>query len=158
METQMINQTPVADKIAMAALIVSVLSLVISVIGVLIQKKLNRVNLEAKYFEVVFNTYILEKIPEKVAALKFDSRHKLDKSYKELNDTLMEMVRKARYFSFVNQKFYIELSEKTMDVDELLVSISGKTILQVKEQNQKIIEIEDAVSKVIVCINKNYCQ
>ena len=88
----MINQTPVADKIAMAALIVSVLSLVISVIGVLIQKKLNRVNLEAKYFEVVFNTYILEKIPEKVAALKFDSRHKLDKSYKELNDTLMEKV------------------------------------------------------------------
>ena len=64
----MINQTPVADKIAMAALIVSVLSLVISVIGVLIQKKLNRVNLEAKYFEVVFNTYILEKIPEKVDA------------------------------------------------------------------------------------------
>ena len=45
-----------------------------------------------------------------------------------------------------------------MEVDELLVSISGKTILQVKEQNQKIIEIEDAVSKVIVCINKNYCQ
>ena len=65
---------------------------------------------------------------------------------------------KARYFSFVNQKFYKELSEKTMEVDELLVSISGKTILQVKEQNQKIIEIEDAVSKVIVCINKNYCQ
>lgn len=154
----MINQTPVADKIAMAALIVSVLSLVISVIGVLIQKKLNRVNLEAKYFELIFNPYILEKIPEKVATLKFDSRHKLDKSYKELNDTLMEMVRNARYFSFVNQKFYKELSEKTMEVDELLVSISGKTIFQVKEQNQKLIEIEDAVSKVIVCINKNYCQ
>lgn len=147
-----------ADKIAMVALIVSILSLIISIIGVLIQKRLNRVNLEAKYFEIIFNSYILEKIPEKVAALKFDSGHKLDKSYKELNDTLMEMVRKARYFSFVNQKFYKELSEKTREVDELLVSISGKTIEYPKEQNQKIIEIEDVVSKVILCINRNYCQ
>lgn len=158
MEEQIVNQISVADKIAMAALIVSVLSLVISVIGVFIQKKLNRVNLEAKYFELIFNPYILEKIPDRVAALKFDTRQKLDENYKELNNTLMEMVRKARYFSFVNQEFYKELSKKTMEVDELLVSISGKTVVQVKEQNQKLIEIEDAVSKVIVYINENYCK
>ncbi len=35
-----INQTLVADKISMAALIVSVLSLVISVVGVFVQKNL----------------------------------------------------------------------------------------------------------------------
>lgn len=107
---------------------------------------------------MIFNPYILEKIPDKVAALKFDSEHKLDNSYKELNDTLMEMIRKARYFSFVNKKFYDKLSRQTMEVDELLVSISGRRIDQVQMQNQKLIEIEDAVSRIIVYINKNYCR
>lgn len=156
MEAQMISQTLVADKIAMAALIVSILSLIISIVGIVIQKKLNRVNLEAKHFEEIFRPYILEKIPNKVAVLKFDSEQKLDKNYTELNDTLMEMVRKARYFSYVDKKFYKKLSNKTMVVEDLLVSISGKKIAQVIEQNKKLIEIEKAVSKVIICINKNY--
>lgn len=43
-----------------------------------------------------------------------------------------------------------------MVVEDLLVSISGKKIAQVIEQNKKLIEIEKAVSKVIICINKNY--
>lgn len=71
---------------------------------------------------------------------------------------MMEMVRKARYFSFVNSKFYKGLSDRTKKLDELLVEISSKTYINIIEQNKEIIRIEDAVSKIITYINKHHSQ
>ncbi len=102
-----------SDKISLVALIVAILSFAISIISIYVQKKLNTINLDAKYYELIFNQFILDKIPNKMSLIKFDSKGKLDSSYKSLNSVMMEMVRKARYFSFVNPKFYKGLSDRT---------------------------------------------
>ena len=114
--------------------------------------------MDAKYYELIFNQFILDKIPNKMSLIKFDSKGKLDSSYKSLNSVMMEMVRKARYFSFVNPKFYKGLSDRTKKLDELLVDISSKTYINIIDQNKEIIRIEDAVSKIITYINKHHSQ
>ena len=144
-----------SDKISLVALIVAILSFAISIISIYVQKKLNTINLDAKYYELIFNQFILDKIPNKMSLIKFDSKGKLDSSYKSLNSVMMEMVRKARYFSFVNPKFYKGLSDRTK---KLLVDISSKTYINIIDQNKEIIRIEDAVSKIITYINKHHSQ
>ena len=143
-----------SDKISLVALIVAILSFAISIISIYVQKKLNTINLDAKYYELIFNQFILDKM----SLIKFDSKGKLDSSYKSLNSVMMEMVRKARYFSFVNPKFYKGLSDRTKKLDELLVDISSKTYINIIDQNKEIIRIEDAVSKIITYINKHHSQ
>lgn len=147
-----------SDKISLVALIVAILSFAISIISIYVQKKLNTINLDAKYYELIFNQFILDKIPNKMSLIKFVSKGKLDSSYKSLNSVMMEMVRKARYFSFVNPKFYKGLSDRTKKLDELLVDISSKTYINIIDQNKEIIRIEDAVSKIITYINKHHSQ
>ena len=144
------------NKIALAALIVSIISLVVAIISMIFQKRMNSINLEAEYYKAVFDKYLLEEIPHKVSALKFDTNKKLNKNYKELNDTMMEMIRKARYFSFSNPSFYKKLSEMSMELDEKLVNLSGKKVERAVDQKEMLQEIEDCVSKIIVYINKNY--
>lgn len=152
MKATVVNQAQLSDKIALAALIVAILSLLLSIINVRVQQNLNQINLEAKYYASIFDSYILKKIPDKIAALTF-TNNKLDKNYQELNDVMMQMVRDSRYFALSNPLFYKGLTEKTMNLDELLVSISGKTIIPREMQTKKIVEIENAVSKIIVYIN-----
>lgn len=60
----------ISDRISLMALVVAIISIVLSIISMVIQAKINRVNLEAKYYEIIFNPFILDKIPEQVAALK----------------------------------------------------------------------------------------
>ena len=149
-----------SDKIAISALIVSIIALLVSIaislIGIWVQKKINRSNLEAIYFETIFKSYLLEIIPEKVSKIKFGTNNKLNNNYKELNDTMMEMVRKARYFSFSRPKFYNELTDMTRELEDYLIELSSKTIEQTTKQNEIIIKIEKLVGKIMVHINKNY--
>ena len=148
--------------IAFWALIVSMVSLVVTIgvtiVTIIIQKKINTMNLEANYYDYIFKKFILEEIPQKFSVLKFDANKQLNKNYKELNKTMMNMVRKARYFRFSNPNFYKKLSDMTMELDEKLVTLSGKKIDIISDQNKKLIEIEDYLSKIILLINKNYCK
>lgn len=152
------NQMNSSDKIALAALFVAIVSLVSSIVGIVLQKKMNTINLEASYYQKIFDKYILDEIPKKVSELKFDSNKKLNRNYQDLNHLVMQMVRDAKYFSFSNPKFYDKLSKLSMKLDDKLVIISGKTVERVHDQNQLIEEIEKSVSEIVVYINRNYAK
>lgn len=147
-----------SNIISIVATVIAVCSLIISIIGIIVQKKINETNLEAKYYEKIFDTYILEIIPNTFFKLQFDSKGKINKEYKELNNVMMNMVKEAKYFSFSNPKFFKGLTDKTKTLEDKLLDISNKTFLQNTEQKEQLVKIEDEISKIIVYINKNYNQ
>ena len=146
-----------SDMIALLALIVAAFSMVLSGFSMFLQTRLNRTNLEAKYYELIFNNYILTTIPSDMADLKFDpNSDMLNDSYKKLIQTIMEMVRKARYFKYSNKKFYKDLSDKAKEIEDLLFDISSKPINTSVKQRKRLEEVESKIGEVIILINKNY--
>ena len=137
-----------SDMIALLALIVAAFSMVLSGFSMFLQTRLNRTNLEAKYYELIFNNYILTTIPSNMADLKFDPNSNML--------TIMEMVRKARYFKYSNKKFYKDLSDKAKEIEDLLFDISSKPINTSVKQRKRLEEVESKIGEVIILINKNY--
>lgn len=146
---------PATDKIALLALTISVLSAIHSY---RLQKKINAQNLQAVYFEKIFLHYLLKKIPDVVTKLGFDGSGRLKANYREINKTMMNMVREARYFLYANQKFYLELTDKTKALEDALIELSNEKIVFKDEQDRELIRIHLLVGEIISYINKNYCK
>ncbi len=141
--------------VAIVAVGISFIALIVSIISLVLQKKINSINLEAEYYKKIFDSFLLEKIPEQMFMLNFDN-NTLSKNYKELNGTIMEMVRKARYFAYANPSFYKKLETKTMEIEDKLITLAARRIDRASEQKQQLIDVEELVRKLFVYINKNY--
>lgn len=148
----------VSDTIALFALLLSVISGILSVKSLRLQKKLNMQNLQAVYFEKIFQEYLLKKIPEAVIKINFSWDGKLRPEYRNVNKVMMDMIKGARYFLYANQNFYIELAEKTKHLEDALLELSNKVIPDKQEQDKELIKIHMLVSEIIGYINNSYCK
>lgn len=144
--------------IALAALIISVISIVISCFSLHQDKKLNSQNLQAIYFKELFQEYLINKIPEAALKLNFDNRGKLEPTYREINKVMMGMIKGARYFVFADLDFYSELKIKTQNLEDELAMLSNQTVMDKKAQEQGIIHINKLISEIVEFINKKYCK
>lgn len=144
-----------SDIIALLALIIAAFSFGISIYNAIVQKRINTVNLEAKYYEKIFDKYLLDIIPEKLNNLKFENK-KLNKNYTELIDVMMEMIYEAKYFQFSNPLFYKELEFKIKEFEDFILKISNKYNVSTSEQLKKLNEIEEEVTKIIKFIIDNH--
>ena len=82
-----------SDKIALGALILSGIAFLVSVYSIYLQKRLNEINLQAGYFERIFEDYFVRRIPESARKLHFNSDNRLDASYRDLNLVMMHMIK-----------------------------------------------------------------
>ncbi len=146
------------DKIALLALLISFLSALLAIYSYRLQKRINVQNLQAVYFEKIFQGYLLKDIPEMVTELGFDGDGKLKKNYRQVNKMMMNMVKDARYFLYANREFYLDLTDKTQALEDALIELSGKSILFKEEQDEELLNIHLLVSEIISCINKHYCK
>lgn len=153
-----IENLSATDKIAMLALIVSVASVIFSIYSIRLQKKLNMQNLQAVYYEKIFNKYLLSEIPTVVTELDFNEKGKLNSYKMEINKTMMRMVRDARYFRYANRTFYFELTKHTQELEDALADLANKVVTDREEKNRELLAIHLLVSEVIACINKYYCK
>lgn len=144
--------------IAIIALIISGISIVISCITLYQEKKMNSQNLQAIYFKELFQEYLMYKIPQAALKLNFDNEGKLTKSYRRINDTMMKMIKGARYFVFADLDFYNELSSKTQYLEDELADLSNQQVRDKWEQDKAIIHINTIISEIVDFINKKYCK
>lgn len=148
-------QTNAEVIIAGLALLVSLVAIVISVISLCQNKSLNTTNLQAKYFEKIFTDFFVDIIPDAVEDVKFENG-KLNESYKKLNNAMMDMVDKSKYFAYAKHEFYIELKHMTISLEDKLIECASKVIQNRDEQVSFIYEIHEDVMDIIKLINKNY--
>lgn len=144
--------------IAAIALVVSGISIVISCITLYQEKKMNLQNLQAIYFKEIFQEYLIYKIPQAALKLNFDGEGKLKVSYRKINDTMMKMIKGARYFVFADRDFYNDLKSKTQYLEDELAVLSNKRVQNKDEQDKAIIHINMIISDVVDFINKKYCK
>lgn len=141
--------------VACLALLVSVVAIVISVISLCQNKYLNTTNLQSLYFQEIFRDFFVNRIPDAVEEVKFED-NKLNRSYKVLNDTMMDMIEKSKYFAYAKHEFYIQMKNMAINLEDKLIETASKEVPNKDEQMKFIYEIHEDVMNIIKLINKNY--
>lgn len=146
------------DPIAIAALVVSILSaiftLLIGIITLQQNKKINTTNLEAKHFEEIFTKYIVKQIPEAVEEIEFVDNSLC--SYKHLVSILMDMICDCKYYAYAKHEFYQTLQHKCMDLEDKLLIQAQTKETNPDKQSEFIYHIHEDLVDIIKLINKNY--
>ena len=143
------------DCLDLAAVIISVAAMLISVFALWQNRQINTTNLQAVYFEKIFSTYCIKEIPKKVSKLRFvDGR--LDRSYQGLVNTMMDMIRDCKYFQYAKNTFYRELEGKTIELEDKLLNEAGALVDSEEEQNEFFDSVDEDVREILKLINKNY--
>ncbi len=138
------------------ASVLSVLAIMISIISIIEQRKINRTNLQSTYFKEIFSDYLLHKIPDAASKINFNNKGYILNNYKTVNKIFMDMIKKCGYYKYAKNDFYVQLIQMTKDLEDKLVSKNGICISDINEQNLFLIMIHQDVMNIIKFINKNY--
>lgn len=152
----MLNTTEGISNYDIVAIIISVVSLVITALSLIMQKRQNITNLQAIYFEEIFKDYFVNKIPDKLRLLSFDSNGKLSKTYRDIIDVFLDMIIDSAYFAYAKKDFYDELQQKTKDLEEKLMSMANNEIYELEQQNAFIYSVHEDAMGIVKYVNKNY--
>lgn len=146
------------DPVAIAALIVSILSaffsLIIGIITLQQNKKINTTNLEAKHFEEIFTKYIVKKIPDAVEEIEFVNNRLC--YYQNLVDIVLEMICDCKYYAYAKHDFYQGLRDKCIALEDKLLIRAGTNEEDVDKQCEFIYHIHEDLVDIIKLININY--
>lgn len=153
---EQVNSVVSADtKIAFIAVVISVISLIVSALSMKQSRNLNTTNLQAAYFEDTFKEFLLTRIPNAVSKLCFE-KGKLSTSYKELNNVMMDMMQSAKYYDYAKHDFYIALKNMTQNLEDKLITQSSKVVEDRGLQVAFIDDVHKDIMDIIMYINKNY--
>ncbi len=141
--------------ISVVALVISGISVMIAIATMIQGRRMNTTNLQSKYFDKIFTEFLTSRIPEALDKVRFVN-NRLDKSYKDVVNVMMEMVEKSKYFSFAKPKFYKELNEKTIALEDKLINCAAKQIPSREMQKEFIEGVYKDMKDIIKLINKNY--
>lgn len=110
------------------SIVISIIALIISFFSPLFEywwsKKLNKINIEAEYFDKVYTDFLMIQLPE--ARLKISYIEESIGGIDDYIDTLRNMRKKSIYFKFANETFYQSLLKKIQELENLIVLSSGK--------------------------------
>lgn len=114
----------------MLEMVLSIIAIVISVIAIGFEffgsQRINRINLEAKFYEEIYNDFLLEKIP--CARNKLTYNNNIISGTEELIDVLNEIRRKSLFFKYRDEKYYEKLCKYLQDFEDELVKKSDVSL------------------------------
>lgn len=134
--------------------ILSVIAILIS-IGVPLfeyfsNKRINSINIDSHYYNVVYENYLLIEIPEKRMRIERLNSGKIE-GREEFLEMLRNMRKKSLCFKFVNEDFYKILYGHIQNLEDEMVilpdSVSEETFVQF------IRKIDGIIYDIYVCIN-----
>lgn len=107
-------------------LALSVIAIVISIITIFIEfygnQRVNRINLEANFYEKIYNDFLIEQIPNARNAIVYNNH--IVSGVDILIDVLNDMRRKSLFFKYKEEKFYTNLCTKLQELENELVKKS----------------------------------
>lgn len=140
-----------------AALIISILSLLISIVFAVAEiknsKKINDINLDAELSRDIIKLYLTEKFPVAISKIHFP-KQKLTQ-IGPLQVELNGLRNSLKFFKYYDNSFYKELKKKTQDLEDYIVQNEGKKY-SVDEQGEVMDEIRNRMSDIYKCLNKKY--
>ena len=149
----------------MVTFIVSIVSTSIAAISMLISivscvynskqtKKINNINIKSRYFEKIFDDFLIYKVPEARNYIRFDENGKLA-DYQIYIDVLSAMRKSASFFKYDNAEFFKKLKEVTQNLENYL-SDCGNKEFENDEQADVHKQIAERTMLVYSCISNYY--
>lgn len=149
----------------MESLIVSIISVIIAAISAVISiisciynskqtKKINNINIKSRYFEKIFDDFLIYKVPEARNYIRFDENGKLA-DYQKYIDVLSDMRKAASFFKYDNNEFFKKLKDVTQNLENYL-SDCGNNVFENDEQADVHRQIAEKTMVVYSCISDYY--
>lgn len=137
-----------SDVLALIAIIVSFACVGYEVYS---SKKINRINIENKYYEKIFDDILLYKIPE---ARKYPMHvgKKLEGTRK-LQSVLVDLRKKALFFKYKDKEFYDDLTQMSMEIEDYLFNSEGRMTKNGFKQFER--ELDSRLADLYTLISKN---
>ena len=109
-------------------------------------ERINHSNSMAKYYNVIFDEFLIYKIPEARRYIRFEDERLTD--FSKLVDELDAMLRSALYFKYTNRDFYKELKCKINELESYLAECGNNHNYEQDEQAEefKIITVRNIKS------------
>lgn len=140
--------------VAIISAVIALISVIISIIAIITTKKINKINMKSRYFQIIFDVYLVKKIPEARTYIRFDTNGRLD-DFQNLIDVVSEMRNNATFFKYDNKEFFDKLKEKTQNLENYLVDCSNKQTDN-EEQADIYSEIAKKTTEIYGCISDYY--
>lgn len=143
--------------VSIVAVVLSFFSILVALVSAVItyrqNSKLNNINMRAKYFNSIFDEYLITKIPEARKYLRFADNTLVDGQ--QLCEVLSQLLNDALYFRYENNEFYKALKIKAQAVEDYVMESGNKTYVQ-EEQGIVFNTIHEKLAELYKCINDNY--
>ena len=115
-----------------AALIISIISLLLSIIITFCEirenRKINDISLESEYFDYLFKELLLKEIPKSRAKISFNMNSNLINT-EDLVSTLNDIRHSALYFQYTDTEFFNNLKTELQNLEDYLVKSDGKEMI-----------------------------
>lgn len=135
-----------------AALIISIIALIIPFFEVLFALKMNKTNLKSDYFSTLYNEYLFSKIPNTREKIDTNMNGKLV-GYEELQNTVINMLCDSAFFKYSDEEFYNELKTKCFGLEDYLLESANKIGINLAIV---LVEIDNKLKEIYKQINKKY--
>jgi len=111
-------------------LILSIIAIIISLMAIAFEflgnQRINRINLEAKFYENIYEEFLLNELPN--ARNKLVYNNNIVSGADTLIDVLNDMRRKSLFFKYRDFKFYEEIYDLLQELENELVKKSDKNL------------------------------
>lgn len=138
-----------------ASLIISIIALIGSIISFIItfyqNQKITSLNLQVRYFEKIFDKYLIEEIPKARNYIKYINNKLIDVD--KLINVLDDIKIDSLYFKYNNNKFYKEVTNAIDDLTSFLSNCSNMNEPDQDKQSNNIIEIGNKITVIYQIIN-----
>lgn len=112
-----------------AALVISIISLLstsaIAIYEFIEARNINKINLEAETFNILFRNLMLKELPMARAKLMFNEEHKLVGADDVINIIVL-MRKNSVYYQYVDCDFYKRIRIKLLEIEDVLQKASDK--------------------------------
>lgn len=141
------------------ALIVSILAFVLAAIVAFVEYKrdynITKINLEHDYYRIIFQKYLLYKIPAARKVIWLNKNRQIVHAEK-LAGVLAAMRKDALFFVYHNKRFYSCLKEHLQQLEDFLV-LSGDKVLPVGDEVDFFSKLEQDLSEIYELISRASC-
>lgn len=139
----------------LTSLIISIAAFLVSVISIIVtfrqNKAITTLNLQSRYFEKIFDKYLIEEIPKARTYIRYSNNRLADAD--KLIDTLDNVKSDSLYFKYNNNKFYESLKDNIDDLGKFLSECSNIDESDQDKQADNIKKIGNKITTIYQIIN-----
>lgn len=133
--------------------LISFISLIFAGLALILSAKHNSKNLRSRYFEKIFDKYLIKQIPNARKYIRYNTTtYKLDDIGKMM-DTLTNLKNDSLYFRYSDKNFYKELTSLITKLEDFLGDCSNTSERDEDSRAKNILKIGELIEKIYSLIN-----